>query len=130
MTITTSANFQDAIMLTEEARLLIRKVEDDNDERQRKDSIQLARSLYLRALNIQEAISGWCNEDTARIYYELGWLEYEHAMNYKRALGYLLQSLRISHQIYGNDDPATRSSFLEKMPVLIVLDDSESDFVA
>jgi hypothetical protein len=28
-------------MLTEEARLLIRKVEDDNDERQRKDSIRL-----------------------------------------------------------------------------------------
>jgi tetratricopeptide (TPR) repeat protein len=114
MTIATSADYQDAIMFTEEARLLIRKVEDDdNDERQRKDYIRLARSLYLRVLNIQEAISGWCSEDTARIYYELGWLEYEHAMNSDRALGYWLQSLRISYQIYGNDDPAT----------LVILDD-------
>jgi tetratricopeptide (TPR) repeat protein len=117
----TNFDYQDAIMLTEEARLIIRKMlqaEDDKenneiDARQRNAYIRIAHSLYLRALNIQEAVSGWCHEDTARIYYELGWLEYDQTMNFERALAYLLQSLRISHQIYGDDHPAT----------LVVLDD-------
>ena len=105
--------YQDAIMLTEEARLLVQKMDKYDDEEQihldvgderKEDSVRLARNVYLRALNIFESVSGWCNEDVAKVYYELGWLEYDYAANYERALGYLLQSLRISHQLYDEND--------------------------
>ena len=111
-------SYHDAIMLIEEARILARKMELQDDESYDErtndvESIRLTRELYLRALSIQENLSGWCNDDTGRIYYELGWFLYDND-EYDHALTYLLQALRSSHQLYDdmNEDekhhPATK----------------------
>jgi tetratricopeptide (TPR) repeat protein len=92
---------KEATALVEQAGALINEESSDETSLSKE-----AHSLYLQALTIQESFVGWCHEETARTYHQMGWLAYNDE-NYPRALGYLLQSLRISHRIYGEDHPST-----------------------
>jgi hypothetical protein len=92
---------KEATALVEEADALINEESSDETALSKE-----AQSLYLQALTIQESFVGWCHEETARTYHQMGWLAY-NGQNYPRALGYLLQSLRISHRLYGEDHPST-----------------------
>ena len=102
---------QEAITLVEEAKLLQRRKGTTNGKKgctsssTREDSRD-PKSLYQTALLIQEGAVGFWHEDTASTYYEMGWLEY-NSKRYLRALTYLLQSLRISNHLHGDDHAST-----------------------
>jgi tetratricopeptide (TPR) repeat protein len=92
----------DALMLLEEAKILQNNNNDDDDN----NLCSQAQSLLQSALSIQESIVGFYHEDTARTYHQIGWLAYT-SQNYHQALSYLLQSLKISYFLNGEDHVAT-----------------------
>jgi tetratricopeptide (TPR) repeat protein len=108
MTSSDQERMHDALMLQEEAKMLQNNnaTNDDDDDDDENRCSQTTQSLYQSALSIQESIVGFYHEDTARTYHQMGWLAYT-SQNYHRALSYLLQSLKISYFLHGENHPAT-----------------------
>jgi tetratricopeptide (TPR) repeat protein len=59
------------------------------------DNSKQATILFLAALRIRESILGLYHEDTAEVYYDLGWSYYEHG-RLDKAMIFLQQTRRLS----------------------------------
>jgi tetratricopeptide (TPR) repeat protein len=103
MTSSDQERMHGALMLLEEAKILQNNNNDDDDD----DTVcSQAQSLLQSALSIQESIVGFYHEHTAQTYHQMGWLAYT-SQKHHQALSYLLQSLKISYFLNGEDHAAT-----------------------
>ena len=76
------------------------------------DNSKQATLLFLVALRIRESVLGLYHEDTAEVYYNLGWASYEHG-DLDSAIIFFQQAWRISEHVYGKEHGVT----------LVILDD-------
>lgn len=66
-----------------------------------------AKALLHHALALQEESGGYYHEGTSRVYFVMAWYHYEKKQ-FLPALTYFLQCLRITLQIYGEEDCTTQ----------------------
>jgi tetratricopeptide (TPR) repeat protein len=76
------------------------------------DNCKQATLLFLVALRIRESFLGLYHQDTAEVYYDIGWTYYEHG-ELDDAMIFLQQAWRIAEHVYGEKHGVT----------LLVLDD-------